>query len=361
MNKLISIELLRAFAAFTVFYYHSHIGSIAAKYTHIQWLSYTDQIGSTYAVPLFFLLSGFCIHLSSLNQLKENKPLSLKKYYLNRFFRIFPAYFFALILSIIVISFTKPIVKVSSIDFVVHLFIGQGFSVPYFNTINLVLWTITVEMIFYLVYPIYYHINRKLNANIALLFSSIITGISICLYMVFDDKLTPPEIFLFTNLWFGWCFGAWLCNRYFGDPSFFKSAKWAMIIIFIVISFAASLFVYFDNEILINNILNIVIWSPILIFLIQRESYLIKIKKWLKIPIALGVSSYSLYLLHIPLIRVKNSMLLFINNQQVYLIAMVIGTILIPVICYFNYYLIEIPFLKLKKNFDGSKQIKYQL
>src|SRR5579859_2460318 len=60
------------------------------------------------ALPIFFVVSGFCIHLSFC----QSAQPSLKKFYVRRFFRIYPAYLVALLIFAIVfpesrLAFTK--------------------------------------------------------------------------------------------------------------------------------------------------------------------------------------------------------------------------------------------------------------
>jgi peptidoglycan/LPS O-acetylase OafA/YrhL len=89
-TNLITIDIARALAALGVFFYHQHIGAILARYTNIEVFHKIDGFGALYAVPLFFLLSGYCIHLSNLKYIQLNKPLPLARYYKRRFFRIYP-------------------------------------------------------------------------------------------------------------------------------------------------------------------------------------------------------------------------------------------------------------------------------
>jgi peptidoglycan/LPS O-acetylase OafA/YrhL len=350
MNKLIGVDLLRAFAAFSVFYYHQHIGHLIAKFSGISWFNTTDIVGAVYAVPLFFLLSGYCIHLSSFKQKENGEALDLKKYYLNRFLRIYPAYLFAIIISILItyISFNK---KPAFEDLLIHLIVGQGFSSSYFNSINLVLWTITVEVAFYIIYPIYYYLNQQKGINKALLFSFFVSLISntICFFFVRDLSITT--IFLFTNLWFGWCFGAWLCDKYHKEPVFFKSTNWIIIVSFLICIFIFLQFYHFENELLIHNIINILIWAPIFILTLQAETFFIRYRKWLAIPVAIGIASYSLYLLHMPLILLKNFLIHKYFNNSSYILLMAIGTVLIPFVSYLAYRTIELPFFNLRRKY----------
>jgi peptidoglycan/LPS O-acetylase OafA/YrhL len=80
-RSFISIDIARAMAALGVFYYHQHIGSLLAKYSGVEWLKLTDSFGASYAVPLFFLISGYCIHLSNLKYVRAGRALPLREYY----------------------------------------------------------------------------------------------------------------------------------------------------------------------------------------------------------------------------------------------------------------------------------------
>src|ERR1700744_4582733 len=100
LQNVIAIDIMRAIAAFGVFYYHSHIGGAIAKYSGLSFFELTDAFGATYSVPLFFLISGYCIHVSNLKYLKTSSPLPLKEYYIRRFLRIYPPYLIALLFAL---------------------------------------------------------------------------------------------------------------------------------------------------------------------------------------------------------------------------------------------------------------------
>src|SRR5471030_2356960 len=99
-QKIIAIDILRCLAAMSVFYYHNHSGGTLAKYTRLSFFTYTDALVATYAVPLFFLISGYCIHVSNIKYIKAKSSLPLKEYYTRRFLRIYPPYFVALLLAL---------------------------------------------------------------------------------------------------------------------------------------------------------------------------------------------------------------------------------------------------------------------
>ena len=72
---LISINVARGVAAFSVFVYHYGLGKILAKYTQIPEFNYLSIPGAEYGVPLFFAISGFCIHRSEWLQILRGNSL----------------------------------------------------------------------------------------------------------------------------------------------------------------------------------------------------------------------------------------------------------------------------------------------
>ena len=154
--NFITIDILRGFAASMVFFYHYGVSFMLNKLFKFDLTEIFSMIGALYAVPLFFLISGFCIHLSQLkqNSISGTQKLALVPYLKRRFWRIYPTYLIILLFACAVSAIGGE--KVSVTDFLVHVILFQGFSIKYFNSINLVLWTISVEILFYLLYPIWY-------------------------------------------------------------------------------------------------------------------------------------------------------------------------------------------------------------
>ena len=56
-------------------------------------LGYANFPGGQLGVNIFFIISGFLITLLLIEEEKVSKKISLKKFYLRRIFRIFPAYY----------------------------------------------------------------------------------------------------------------------------------------------------------------------------------------------------------------------------------------------------------------------------
>ena len=152
------------------------------------------------------------------------------EYYRHRFLRIYPPYLFALLFTIAINYITAGGYKPGAADLFVHLFSLQGFTVPYFNTINVVLWTISIELAFYAIYPVFYFIRFKYSLNYALLFTLIVTCISIGWFQI-SGNITVAQRFCVFNLWFAWCCGAFLADKKMLNPDDLKRPVYLFFIL----------------------------------------------------------------------------------------------------------------------------------
>ena len=348
-QKIITIDILRCFAAMGVFYLHNHSGGTLAKYTGLSFFGYTDVFGFFYAVPLFFLISGYCIHASNIKYIKAKQPLPLKEYYIRRVLRIYPPYFVALILSIAVNFVTNTKYSLTTYDFFVHLFSLQGFTVTYFNSINLVLWTISVELAFYAIYPLFYYIRLKFNLNYALIFTLMVSCLSIA-WFYSKGNITLPERYCVFNLWFAWCCGAFLADKKALNPDDLKRPAYLFLYLIIFIA-VVCLYFFTNGSGIIFGVFNILFWTVPMTYLLSKEDWFRRKKKsWvIRIAAAIGLSSYSLYLMHEPLIAIKNFMVHKYFPTWLQPVGVVVGIFIIPVITWYSYYYIERPFMPKKR------------
>jgi peptidoglycan/LPS O-acetylase OafA/YrhL len=118
-------------------------------------------------VPIFFVISGFCIHLSH----SRSKEKSLKTFFVRRFFRIYPPYFIALLFFAFIFPATRLgfYLPQDIINFWTHLFLVQNFDPGSVYGINGAFWSIAVEVQLYLIYPLLLWLVRGLGWNKCLL------------------------------------------------------------------------------------------------------------------------------------------------------------------------------------------------
>ena len=356
-SAYISVDILRAIAALGVFYYHTHLGTLLAKYSGIKVISYTDDFGASYAVPLFFIISGYCIHLSNIRYVEQKQQLPLKQYYLKRLRRIYPPYLLALIISIVVNLITGLNYHVTITDVVCHALLLQGFTKSYFNSINVVLWTITIEMAFYLLYPIFYYLRLKYSLNKALLIAFIVSTLSIVCISAFSEINLPQKLFVL-NIWFAWCCGAWIADNYILNKQVFKHKLVISTYLLIFVLFILQFFIHQSKLQIITGQLNILIWSGPLLLFLQLEPWFRKRDLLiLRLIVMLGLSSYSLYLFHEPLLSLKNHLVHWLLPAALQPAGVCVGIILIPVITWFSYQYVEKPFITNKRKMQVRDEI----
>lgn len=159
-SKFDALDTLRGLAAFSVFVYHFHSLSPngAGVPSVLKLMGEAGHIG----LDLFFVLSGFLIfrsvYLHGVN----------KQYFIRRFLRIAPIYYFSLIFVLIFIDQSYFFSLQGVWNIVSHLFFFQSFSSATYYGINPVLWSLSVELIFYLFLPLFFLVTKHKDTRIAL-------------------------------------------------------------------------------------------------------------------------------------------------------------------------------------------------
>jgi peptidoglycan/LPS O-acetylase OafA/YrhL len=105
------------------------------------------------AVSLFFALSGFLICNQLLREFSKNDSISLKSFYIRRSFRIFPLYFFYLIILMGLGLIAKVPVGISEV--VASVFFYRNYIPTIGSEYTGHFWSLAVEAHFYLIFPIF--------------------------------------------------------------------------------------------------------------------------------------------------------------------------------------------------------------
>ncbi len=152
--KYAGFDSMRGIAALLVFIFHFYglSGMVAIAG---QGFLHTVGLAGHVGLDIFFVLSGFfifrSIYINGVN----------KTYFQRRFFRIAPIYYFSLIIAL---AFLTPVTLTTLSgmkDIVAHLFFLQSFSPSTYYGINPVLWSLSIEMIFYFFLPLFFIITKK--------------------------------------------------------------------------------------------------------------------------------------------------------------------------------------------------------
>ncbi|MGL5758851.1 acyltransferase family protein [Plesiomonas sp.] len=187
--KLNNFDMLRLFAAYQVALGH------ALEHFDLGRIPLSSYFPG---VPIFFSISGFLISAS------WERNNSFGGYIKNRFLRIYPALWFCFLLSVSIVSLTYKF-NVFSFSFfkwsLAQLTVGQFYNPDFFRSygvgvINGSLWTIPVEIQFYLLIPIIYFTLNKVRWN-NLVFISLVIALSIINHLRYSLQNEYGDILTF--------------------------------------------------------------------------------------------------------------------------------------------------------------------
>jgi peptidoglycan/LPS O-acetylase OafA/YrhL len=166
------IDGLRFVAIFSVYIYHlagDVIRHSAPGYHQLQagsWLFAVTQILNI-GVPLFFVISGFILGTPfAAAHLDGKRPVSLKKYFLRRITRLEPPYILSLLLffAIKIVAARGTATELLP-NFIASLFYVHNLTFGGPSVINIVVWSLEVEVQFYILAPVLAKIFAISNAS----------------------------------------------------------------------------------------------------------------------------------------------------------------------------------------------------
>lgn len=249
-NRYAFADGLRGLAALWVVFYHLFHGDHVTKlcnYIGSFFSALIFEYGNL-GVPIFFVLSGFVMSVTT-NSKHINATAALK-FMQRRFLRLSPPYYFAILISLIVLFAKSHIDNIdilpSTFSIFAHLFYMQGFFG--FKQINVIYWTLCYEMQFYVVFALiiflisYWASSQKKQLLVIKL--STLIGL---LWLAAPESLISHNNFatshlLFINYWYAFCAGAlvgWSITR---DEQFDKYVIFYCVVIVFVSFFKTNLF-----------------------------------------------------------------------------------------------------------------------
>jgi peptidoglycan/LPS O-acetylase OafA/YrhL len=152
-DRDLALDGLRAIAALMVVFYHCGVQLQLPPFV----------IPGYSGVHLFFVLSGYLIARPFWARLVNGQPLpSWRKYGARRFMRIYPTYFVALVVFV-VMRFAGQLHRPTWTDVVLHvLLVFNWGDAAQFLAINIAMWTLAIEAQFYVILPVAAVIAKRL-------------------------------------------------------------------------------------------------------------------------------------------------------------------------------------------------------
>ena len=299
-KHLARIDVLRGVAILAVVAFHAWVacfrrdqmdlgGLLAGTVEHpgrAFLVTYPLRAGG-YGVALFFVISGYVIHRSYL----RDRAFTWVGYVGRRFWRIYPAYLVALLAVALWLG------KVGTWDFVLHATLLHNLTADTFFGLNPSLWSLAVEVQLYLLYPLAVAVRRRWGAGGMLAVGVVASAVWRVTAAFAVDWPGPATYFVWLSpvaLWPDWLLGAFLADRHAdGRRAFRRPWGWAGLggLVAVAGEFHPPLrAVQFSAASLAAAAL-----AEVYLF---RGGSPGRVARWLA---AVGVVSYSLYLIHQPL------------------------------------------------------------
>lgn len=248
-------------------------------------------------VPLFFVLSGFCIHLPQARRGADR--VAVGRFAARRFWRLYPAYLASIALSALALAAPKLLLAAGgrSFDWWAEVrgrdaLVSAAFLQPVWPAalgFNGVYWTLVYEVQFYALYPALLWAVRR--AGLAPVGAALLTAEA---YLAFH----PPAVqCLFAARYFEWFLGVAAAEAVVRQPPRVPPAAAALLA---AAGAAAGVGAVFLPAVFPLRDLLLAAAAAGLVLLVARGGPPAS-RVWRGLA-AVGVYSYSLYLIHIPVI-----------------------------------------------------------
>jgi peptidoglycan/LPS O-acetylase OafA/YrhL len=349
-SRLTSIDLLRGCAALGVVITHSFPFEATKLGQQAPWFGYLGLVTSrfTLGVPLFFVISGFCIHLRWAKQYAKTgeQKLAFVPFWKRRLHRLYPPYFVMLCISMAMVLaayllgrasyYPEPKLRWIGLDFVAHVFMLHGFYHLFdWGAGNSPMWTLAREEYFYLMYFGLLWCRRRWNLTVTvfgvlvlgLIFPPIMLSYVLQRGSYFTNTVNASAI----ALWIQWVLGMVCVEAYFG---LIKLPRWCRSPWLIPVWFLASEFSFSRWREISVVFAGLTFFTLVNFCITAEKNHSFTNRRpflWLA---KVGGFSYSLYLVHYPVIMILRELFGFLAIPSNVWVAL-LGTVLKIVICFY--------------------------
>ncbi|WP_394330571.1 acyltransferase family protein [Mucilaginibacter paludis] len=309
-------------------------------------------------VQFFFVISGFLITTLLLKEQVKKGNISLKNFYIRRFFRIIPIAYLYLV-CVVALNFIlhlklNPLYILASFLFIRNFFWGST-KLDHLTTHY---WSLSVEEQFYLFFPVI--LKKNINVYICFLLFLIAFGVILDFNGEFLKSLDSTGatylIISFLNQFQGIAIGSLFCILIVKGKisSDFKQKTFKMVCLLFLILLLTFFSEGFGN---VKNILKCFAFAYVVFMCLEVDNsifYRFLNHAWVKL---IGVLSFSIYIWQQPLtlgLNFFNSSGLiqrFSNKLPVDLAFSLISIIVLFCISYISYHYYEKKFLKLRERY----------
>ena len=357
-KKIVSLDGWRAISI--IFVLLGHLGGNLPK--TYPWQDTLDKYNfSLNGVQVFFVISGFLITTLLLNEKEKTQTVSIGKFYIRRFLRIFPVlylYIFTVFILDKTLGWQLPgLVYLKAVLYLNNFgFWGLAWALGH-------LWSLAVEEQYYLFWP---WVAKKLNYKKALLFciAFILLGATLRVFAYkyrnsFNTDLVLAGFFTFADIIMMGSAAA-ILYKYYGLKNIYKSKLQTTLTIIISIAAYVAMDMFARGQILglITVPFGAIIQSTALILLmiytIEKKSLFSKFLNT-KAMVFIGVCSYSIYVWQQLFLLTQNKDFFPRSAPQYWFSKFPVNIVMIFIVSTISYYCFERFFLKFKEKFSSIK------
>jgi len=334
-----NFDLIRLFAALQVVLSHAS-NQLEHSYSVLEYLSLFP------GVPIFFFLSGYLIYGSYQSSLKNENIL--QNFFFKRFLRLYPGLWVCFLFSIILVWISGYLdigdinIKDASFWIVSQLTFFQFYNPNFMHgfgngTLNGALWTISVELQFYILFPIVY---RLMEQKKSIIFSIIFIFI---LLNIFNSSFNDRDTILLKliNVSFAPWFYMFLCGAFFAKFKEYISSILSINIFTLMLALIITYLISENLGLVWGNLINPLGYAIMVAIIIHVAFTKPGLSNRL---LRKNDLSYGIYIYHMPIV---NFILYNYGTGKVQYFFAIITAILVALL---SWLLIEKPSMKLKKN-----------
>lgn len=329
LKKFDSLQMFRGLAALGVVFHHAAISTDAFVGKIPAWLYSMFEHGFL-GVDFFFVLSGFIIMSSHFDD--EKSIVALKTYGIKRFVRIFPPYWpvsIALMLSYFLLPGVSQGAR-GDFSWLSSLLLLPDAAPPALS----VAWTLIHEVMFYMIFCLYFISSR--------LFLVFLTGwvLAICVttwmvgwadFLPFLARLLSPINLEFV-LGMGVAYLARGVSNRFAAALIFTGGS--IFVLLLLWPFAV------ECRVLFGLPFSVLVLGAVLL---ERQGKLV-LPRWM---VMMGDASYSIYLIHSPLVSLTSRMVGRLHGFASWGLGMLVGVASSVIVGVLYHLFIEKPLIRL--------------
>jgi peptidoglycan/LPS O-acetylase OafA/YrhL len=303
IDFLRGIAILGVFLAHFIWYYFPDYAGLVPlngqrPASKLWLLSILPRTTSWAGVTLFLLLSGFLLHVG---YLKDPQQFTTRRFYSRRFWRVYPPYLLVLLAFCLFLENAIFTTREGWLTFLVHVFSLENLFPRTYFSVNPTFWCLALEVQIYVLYPVFL-LGRKhwgLRRMVMLVFL-----VSLVWQILGRWVGGPGNSLVWSNsafaLWIIWITGSFLGEAWYEGrrlrEMLDRRDRLVILILLILAGILAPANAFFQY---VAGIIGVLLMNALL------HAGNLTLQSWpARIIVLIGLFSFSLFLIHQPLLRV---------------------------------------------------------